>query len=570
MRRLISEPGRIPSGVQWAQGERGDVARWRPDTIRGVRTGGSIATSATTLRVSSGTGASSGDVPTREWSLDAAMPEHVAVPHRRVRIEGGAISRLGQTRRSKAAGASRGTAGIRQTTPPRWVLSTTNIAVDMLPPDRHENAWRGSGCFGSFASDQAAWAWAGRMDAAFAAFGGSRSSRDRRQHDTLPLGWRSDPRGPCPRRRGGQAPSKQWTSRNRCVTSFDEAGWRGASASGVATGGSFTFNPTANWNGTTSFTYMAVLVAGVCPDGPVESRPRSRSPIASLTTRPSSRLGGSVHRRGDHRRRTPARSHDGPCVSVDSSSGRTRAARGLDGWNVLDDHPELFSAGPSISVSGSVNGRGSFVHSRRRMRTAAPLVTVRCPRRRRAPLVVASRPLSEPVDLRDHHHLGQRRPDGVPGTASIVSGRPMTLTVRRTRRARRIDERSSMVIPSGATAMTSPAPRRGYPRRQRRVQAITPHDGVRWRRCVLVPGDGWDGLQRHARRDPERHRDPHLAADNRAAHRRATLRRSVSRCQPGAASFRLAGGIGVARPQCVTRYVGRGDGRRVARTRLEP
>ena len=74
---------------------------------------------------------------------------------------------------------------------------------------------------------------------------------------------------------------------------LDDSGLEGSLASGVAEDGSFTFNPTANWNGTTSFAYdMAVLVAGVCPDGPVETATVSIT-VASVNDPPVIALGGA-------------------------------------------------------------------------------------------------------------------------------------------------------------------------------------------------------------------------------------------------------------------------------------
>ncbi len=57
-----------------------------------------------------------------------------------------------------------------------------------------------------------------------------------------------------------------------CVTGFDSTGLQGSLDSAAPTDGSFSFTPTANFNGTTTFTYtVAAISGGICPVGTVES-----------------------------------------------------------------------------------------------------------------------------------------------------------------------------------------------------------------------------------------------------------------------------------------------------------
>ena len=143
-----------------------------------------------------------------------------------------------------------------------------------------------------------------------------------------------------------------------CVTSFDLSGLEGSLGSGVAADGSFTYTPTANWNGTTSFTYdMAVIVAGVCPDA-IEDTATVTITVASVNDPPVIALGG-VCTGGVTVAEDSGAFDDGPCVTV-QSFGPDEGGQGLDSWSVSTNHPELFAAGPSISVGGTVNGRLAF------------------------------------------------------------------------------------------------------------------------------------------------------------------------------------------------------------------
>ena len=158
-----------------------------------------------------------------------------------------------------------------------------------------------------------------------------------------------------------------------CVTSFEASGLQGSLGPGVAEDGSFTFTPTANWNGTTTFIYgMAALVAGVCPDTPFDTATVSIT-VASVNDPPVIALGG-VCNGGVTVAEDSGAFDDGPCVSV-QSFGPDEGGQGLDSWSVSTNHPELFSAGPSISVSGSVNGRLGFTPASNAHGSA--LVTVR-------------------------------------------------------------------------------------------------------------------------------------------------------------------------------------------------
>jgi hypothetical protein len=143
-----------------------------------------------------------------------------------------------------------------------------------------------------------------------------------------------------------------------CVTSFDDSGLEGDLGSGVAEDGSFRYTPIANWNGTTSFTYgMAVLVAGVCPELANDTATVTIT-VASVNDAPVIALGGACDG-GVSVAEDSGTFDDGPCVAV-QSFGPDEGGQGLDGWTVSTNHPELFSAGPSITASGAVNGRLAF------------------------------------------------------------------------------------------------------------------------------------------------------------------------------------------------------------------
>jgi hypothetical protein len=158
-----------------------------------------------------------------------------------------------------------------------------------------------------------------------------------------------------------------------CVTDVDAGGLDGSFVSGVDEDGSFTYRPTANWNGATSFTYdFAVLVAGACPDAPIETATVTIT-VESVNDAPVIALGGACTG-GVTVAEDSGAFDEGPCVSV-QSFGPDEDGQGLDGWTVSTNHPELFSAGPSVTVSGSSNGRLAFTPAAHAHGSA--LVTVR-------------------------------------------------------------------------------------------------------------------------------------------------------------------------------------------------
>jgi len=159
----------------------------------------------------------------------------------------------------------------------------------------------------------------------------------------------------------------------RCVTSYLDTGLEGSLGSGVAEDGSFTFTPTANWNGTTSFSYgMATTVAGVCPEIPEDTATVTIT-VTAVNDPPVIALRGACAG-GVTVAEDSGAFDDGPCVTVESF-GPNEDGQRLDDWTVATNHPELFSVGPSITVSGDVNGRLAFTPAPNAHGSA--LVTVR-------------------------------------------------------------------------------------------------------------------------------------------------------------------------------------------------
>ncbi len=155
-----------------------------------------------------------------------------------------------------------------------------------------------------------------------------------------------------------------------CVTSIIDSDQGHAE---VSEDGSFTFTPETDFHGTTTFVYrMAVLVAGVCPETFADSAAVSIT-VAPVNDPPVIALGGLCIG-GVTVAEDSGAFDDGPCVTV-QSFGPEEGGQGLDAWTVSTNHPELFSAGPSMTVGGSVNGRLAFTPAAHAHGSA--LVTVR-------------------------------------------------------------------------------------------------------------------------------------------------------------------------------------------------
>lgn len=159
----------------------------------------------------------------------------------------------------------------------------------------------------------------------------------------------------------------------KCVTDWNADGLDGSLGSGVAEDGAFTFTPAADFNGTTSFTYdLAALVAGAC-SSTADGTATVTITVSSVNDPPVAGLGGACDG-GVTVAEDSGAFDNGPCVTVESF-GPNEGGQGLAGWTVSTNHPELFSAGPSITVSGGANGRLAFTPAPNAHGSA--LVTVR-------------------------------------------------------------------------------------------------------------------------------------------------------------------------------------------------
>jgi len=155
-----------------------------------------------------------------------------------------------------------------------------------------------------------------------------------------------------------------------CVTSIIESDQGDAD---VDEDGSFTFSPDDDFHGTATFVYgIAILAASVCP-AVAEDTATVTINVSAVNDPPVVVLGGACDG-GVSVAEDSGAFDDGPCVSV-QSFGPDEGGQGLDNWSVSTNHPELFSAGPSISVSGSANGRLAFTPASNAHGSA--LITVR-------------------------------------------------------------------------------------------------------------------------------------------------------------------------------------------------
>jgi Bacterial Ig domain/Cadherin-like domain len=127
----------------------------------------------------------------------------------------------------------------------------------------------------------------------------------------------------------------------------------GSLGSGVAADGSFTFTPTANFNGATSFTYGMADASGGCPatsDSPgtvdITVNPVNDPPTASAQNDCSD---GSV----SVRENSGAYSSTQPCVHFDSPGPSNESSQTLQSWDVQVASTVGFSSGPSVTKSGA-------------------------------------------------------------------------------------------------------------------------------------------------------------------------------------------------------------------------
>ena len=168
----------------------------------------------------------------------------------------------------------------------------------------------------------------------------------------------------------GVLQNDETTAGSICVTSIIDSDQGDAD---VDEDGSFTFTPDVDFHGPATFVYgIALVVDGLCPDVAVDTAIVSID-VNGVNDPPGIALGGACIG-GVTVAEDSGAFDDGPCVSVESF-GPDEDGQGLDTWIVSTNHPELFSAGPSITVSGSSNGRLAFTPAANAHGSA--LVTVR-------------------------------------------------------------------------------------------------------------------------------------------------------------------------------------------------
>lgn len=208
---------------------------------------------------------------------------------------------------------------------------------------------------------------------------------------------------------------------SKCVTDFHTDELDGSLGSS-AEDGSFTFTPAADFHGTTSFTYdKAALVAGVCSDL-VEGTATVTITVTPVNDPPTAVLGGVCDGSGVTVAEDSGAFDDGPCVTVDSF-GPKEGGQGLDGWTLATNHPELFAAGPSITVSGSANGRLAFTPAPNAHGSA--LVTVRA--RDDGGTAGGGTNLSNGVEFSITITPVNDAPTAVPDTFFVLVDRPLTV-----------------------------------------------------------------------------------------------------------------------------------------------
>ena len=126
----------------------------------------------------------------------------------------------------------------------------------------------------------------------------------------------------------------------------------GSLGSGVAADGSFTFTPTANFNGATSFTYGLADASGGCP-ATSDSTGTVTITVGSVNDPPSASAqndcsDGSV----SVRENSGAYPSSQACVHFDSPGPSNESSQSLDSWDVQVTSTVGFSSGPSVTKSG--------------------------------------------------------------------------------------------------------------------------------------------------------------------------------------------------------------------------
>ena len=153
-------------------------------------------------------------------------------------------------------------------------------------------------------------------------------------------------------------------SAEMCVVGVDVDGLEGRlldkGNTGWRTDGWFTFTPWATWNGETSFVYgMKTLENGECT-GPALGQGTVRISVRSVNDPPTAVVAGSCD--GGVTVAQDSGPYDDPshCVENHNWGPVDEVTQQLAGWVVTTDHPELFAAGPSISVAAHAFGELHF------------------------------------------------------------------------------------------------------------------------------------------------------------------------------------------------------------------
>lgn len=164
-----------------------------------------------------------------------------------------------------------------------------------------------------------------------------------------------------------------------CVTGVDVTGLAGVLGDSGNTGwgsnGSFTFTPSSGFSGVTSFKYgMAALSNGSCV-GPADAPNVVVTITVGANDQPTATLGPTCDGGVTVAEDSGAFSDPGRCVDV--TSWGVDEVQAVDGWVITSNHPELFSAAPSISTSNDSEGRLSFTPAPNATGAASVSVRVR-------------------------------------------------------------------------------------------------------------------------------------------------------------------------------------------------
>ena len=140
-----------------------------------------------------------------------------------------------------------------------------------------------------------------------------------------------------------------------CVVAFGSAGPNGDVVGDAGGDGSFTFTPTADFNGTATVTITVTPVN----DKPLLSLGLTCDLSGVSVAEDSGPFSDSAH-----------------CLDIDWGGGETQNVA-VGGWHVSTTHPELFSSAPSISTYQTNKGRLAFTPAANANGVATVTVTVK-------------------------------------------------------------------------------------------------------------------------------------------------------------------------------------------------